>query len=102
MILFESTHKRNKEFYKEIYSHHYFKSGFALVLEILMGICLLTGLLSLIFDTDVDYTTFFWILFIVLIRLWSYRRTIKISLAREEEISRIISFCNRRQSNGIS
>lgn len=86
--MFESTYLRSKEFYKEIYSHHYFKSGFALVLEILMGISLLGGLLSLIiFRSEPPYTSCVCIVFIVAMRIWSYHRTVKISLAREKEIS---------------
>ena len=87
MILFERTHVRNKDFYKEIYSYHHFKSKSAVILEVIVGIGLLTSLLSLVFDTSVDYTIYGCILFIILVRLWSYRRTVKISMDREKEIS---------------
>lgn len=87
MILFESTHVRNKEFYKEIYSYYHFKSKSAVILEVIVGMALLTSLLSLVFDTSVDYTIYGCILFIILVRLWSYRRTVKISMDREKEIS---------------
>ena len=87
MILFESTHVRNKDFYKEIYSYHHFKSKSAVILEVIVGIGLLTSLLSLVFDKSVDYTIYGCILFIILVRLWSYRRTVKISMDREKEIS---------------
>ena len=88
MILFESTYSRNKVLFKEIYLHYYYKSGIFLILEILMGISLLANLLSFIFDSEPYYYTLGYIMFFLLVQFWGYRRMIKISTAREKEISK--------------
>ena len=87
MVLFESTHTRNEAFHKEIYFHHYYKNKFYIVLDILMVVSLLINLLGLVFDVEPDYTVFACFVFFVLIQAWSYRRAVKVSMAREREVS---------------
>lgn len=88
MIIFESIYSRNKELFKEIYFHHYYKSGLFLLLEIIIGISLLANLLSLIFfGSEPYYYTFAYIIFILLVQFWGYHRMVKISVEREKEIS---------------
>lgn len=87
MTIFENIHTRDEAFYKEIYFHHYFKSKIYRFIDILMGISLLIGIGGLLFEIRTDYTVYGCFVFIILFRVIMYRRIVKVSIARQKEIS---------------
>ena len=87
MVAFENIHTRDEAVYKEIYFHHYFKSKIYRFIDILMCISILIGLLGLLFEIRPDYTVYGCFVFIILLRVIMYRRVVKVSMARQKEIS---------------
>lgn len=87
MVLFENTYSRDEGFFKEIYFHHYYKSRFFLICEIVVGISFFANLLFLLFDSEPYYYAFIYAILLPMIQFWGYRRSVKISMAREKEIS---------------
>ena len=87
MLLFENIHTRDEAFYKEIYFHHYFKRKICRFIDIWVGISLLMGFLGFLFETRPDYTVYGCYVLIALLRIIMYRRIVKVSMARQKEIS---------------
>lgn len=87
MAIFENIHTRDEAFYKEIYFHHYFKSKIYRFIDILMGISILIGLVGLLFEVRPDYTAYGCFVFIILFRVIMYCRIVKVSMARQKEVS---------------
>ena len=87
MTIFENIHTRDEAFYKEIYFHHYFKRKICRLIDIWVGISLLMGFLGFLFETRPDYTVYGCFVVIALLRIIMYRRIVKVSMARQKEIS---------------
>lgn len=87
MVLFESTHVRNKSFFKEIYFDLYYKRGLHLVLIIVMGILLVTNLILVVLGDEKIFSNILFSTVFLLFHYLMYRRAVKTSMAREHEVS---------------
>lgn len=85
-VLFESAHVRDKSFWREFYGFSLFKRPFNVVISVFMALYFVGFLFLWIFGGDFSGALIIPIIWVALVA-FLYFKNVKISLAREEEIS---------------
>ena len=87
-ILFENVHVRDKQTYKEIFTRTILRRPFFIVLDIIMAFELLFIIVNCLIDRYFDIKIIFLYVLYLFFRIFPYFNSIRISLKRDEELSR--------------